>query len=118
LRFLSHALLAALLVTSAQDIALAQTVHAAASITYQCTARPDAVPSTFRAGPRERLRFLHIATLDGYRASAALWEPRGQLPARTTIIVGDHGRGDDYYSMPQSFLAEGLARRGYAFLSL
>jgi pimeloyl-ACP methyl ester carboxylesterase len=90
----------------------------AASITYEFTPRPAAVPATFVAAPNARVRFLTITAIDGYHVDSALWEPAGKQPATTTMVIAVHGSGADYIDDPMTFLGRGLSAKGYAMLAI
>jgi pimeloyl-ACP methyl ester carboxylesterase len=110
---LTAALVAAVLVSPGPAFA-AQ----AASITYEFTAKPAAVPPTFTAAPNARVRFLTITAIDGNHVESALWEPAGKSPATTTMVVAVHGSGADYIDDPMTFLGRGLSAKGYAMLAI
>jgi hypothetical protein len=89
----------------------------AASIEYEVTPRPAAVPESFQGGPALSLQFLTIKAIDGFRVDAALWQPSNKQPASTPLIVMALG-DNNYYSPPQSTLGRGLAEKGYATLAI
>ena len=75
------------------------------------------MPATFTAAANGKLRFLTVATIDGYKSDAALWEPNAPV-ATTTMIVAVHGSGDNYRNDPMDFLGRGLSAKGYAMLAI
>jgi hypothetical protein len=89
----------------------------AASIEYEVTPRPTAVPESFQAGPDISLQFLTIKAIDGFRVDAALWQPNSKQPASTSLVVMALG-DSNYHSPPQSTLGRGLAEKGYAALAI
>jgi dienelactone hydrolase len=93
-------------------------VKTAAAIEYQVLPRPADLPADFQAAPGSSLQFLAIKALDGFRVDAALFQPEGKPAADTALVILVHGSGDNYYHAPDSFLARGLAAKGYAALTI
>src|ERR1700738_4146434 len=77
----------------------------AASIEYEIVTRPSGLPDDFQPASGTSLKFLAIKAIDGFRVDAALWQPSGEQPADTALIVMVHGSGDNYTLAANSTLS-------------
>ena len=64
------------------------------------------------------LKFLAIKAIDGFKVDAALWQPDGVPPGRSTILVQVHGSGSNLAELPLRAVARALSAKGYAALSI
>jgi alpha-beta hydrolase superfamily lysophospholipase len=71
-----------------------------------------------QALPGASLQFLSIKAIDGFNINAALWQPDGAAPARTTMIVQVHGSGANFAELPLRAVARALSAKGYAALAI
>jgi hypothetical protein len=69
----------------------------AAGVDYDFIDRPANLPANFQASPGTDLRFLAIKAIDGFRVDAALWQPAAKPASSTTLIVGVHGFGGNFF---------------------
>src|SRR5215475_8560836 len=91
----------------------------AAGIDYDFVDRPANLPTDFQASAGTSLRFLAIKAIDGFRVDAALWQPEGKPTSATTLIVGVHGAGGNFYSgSPIASVSPLLAGEGYGVLTI
>jgi pimeloyl-ACP methyl ester carboxylesterase len=91
----------------------------AASIDYDFVSRPENVPKEFDASTGATLRFLAIKAIDGSRVDAALWQPANKSATMTTLIVGVHGSGGNFFSgSPMASVSPLLAAKGYGVMTI
>src|SRR5262249_5597951 len=91
----------------------------AAGVDYDFIDRPANLPADFQASPGTNLRFLAIKAIDGFRVDAALWQPEANSPSSTTLIVGVHGFGGNFFSgSPIAAVSPLLAANGYGVLTI
>jgi pimeloyl-ACP methyl ester carboxylesterase len=100
---------------------LATTTEAAqiaASIEFDAAPRPAGLPEDMQPHPGTSLKFLSIRAIDGFKVDAALWQPDGVPPDRSTILVQVHGSGSNLAELPLRAVARALSSKGYAALSI
>jgi pimeloyl-ACP methyl ester carboxylesterase len=91
----------------------------AAGVDYDFIDRPANLPADFQASRGTNLRFLAIKAIDGFRVDAALWQPEANSPSSTTLIVGVHGFGGNFFSgSPIAAVSPLLAANGYGVLTI
>jgi pimeloyl-ACP methyl ester carboxylesterase len=77
------------------------------------------VPQDLEAPAGATLRFLAIKAIDETRVGAALWQPAGKPAAETTLIVGVHGSGGNFFSgSPMASVSPLLATKGYGVMTI
>jgi pimeloyl-ACP methyl ester carboxylesterase len=100
---------------------MASAAHAAqiaASIEFDAAPRPAGLPEDMQPLPGASLKFLSIKAIDGFKIDAALWQPDGVPPGRSTILVQVHGSGSNLAELPLRAVARALSAKGYAALSI
>jgi pimeloyl-ACP methyl ester carboxylesterase len=91
----------------------------AASIEYDFTSRPVNLPQSVDALAGVALRFLAIKAIDGSRLDAALWQAASKPAAMTTLSVGVHGSGGNFFSgSPMASVSPLLAEKGYGVMTI
>jgi pimeloyl-ACP methyl ester carboxylesterase len=96
----------------------AQPAQIAASIEFDAAPRPAGLPEDMQPLPGASLKFLSIKAIDGFKVDAALWQPDGVPPGRSTILVQVHGSGSNLAELPLRAVARALSAKGYAALSI
>jgi pimeloyl-ACP methyl ester carboxylesterase len=96
----------------------AETAQIAASIEFDAAPRPAGLPEDMQPLPGASLKFLSIKAIDGFKVDAALWQPDGVPPDRSTILVQVHGSGSNLAELPLRAVARALSSKGYAALSI
>ena len=110
---------AALIFTSLIGVATTgEAAQVAASIEFDAAARPAGLPEDMQPFPGASLKFLAIKAIDGFKVGAALWQPDGVPPGRSTILVQVHGSGANLAELPLRAVARALSAKGYAALSI
>jgi pimeloyl-ACP methyl ester carboxylesterase len=110
--------MAAVLIAAVSPAPAMSQAHVAASITYEETPRPAGLPSDMQPLPDAGLRFLSIKAIDGFKVTAALWQPLAKPAASTTLLVQVHGSGGNLASVQMRATARTLSAQGYAALSI
>jgi hypothetical protein len=60
-----------------------------------------------------------MKAIDGFRVDAALWQTKSKSASSTTLIVGVHGAGGNFYSgSPIASVSPLLATNGYGVLTI
>jgi pimeloyl-ACP methyl ester carboxylesterase len=90
----------------------------AASIEYETTPPPDGLPDEMKPLSGATLSYLSIKAIDGFKVTAALWQPEGKPPSDTTILVQVHGSGGNLSILPLQAIARALSPEGYAALTI
>jgi pimeloyl-ACP methyl ester carboxylesterase len=96
----------------------AEAAEIAASIEFDAAPRPAGLPEDMQPLPGASLKFLSIKAIDGFKVDAALWQPDGVPPGRSTILVQVHGSGSNLAELPLRAVARALSSKGYAALSI
>jgi pimeloyl-ACP methyl ester carboxylesterase len=95
-----------------------EAAQVAASIEFDAAPRPAGLPEDMQPLPGASLKFLAIKAIDGFKVDAALWQPDGVPPGRSTILVQVHGSGANLAELPLRAVARALSAKGYAALSI
>jgi pimeloyl-ACP methyl ester carboxylesterase len=108
----------ALLFAGLAGLATPAAAEIAVSIAFDAAPRPSGLPEDMQPLPGASLKFLAIKAIDGFKVDAALWQPDGVPPGRSTILVQVHGSGANLAELPLRAVARALSAKGYAALTI